>query len=140
MAGVAGKPAAETPILIEPRELITRRSTDYYVVENPLVRQAMNYIVEHSHEGIRVDDVVRHVGATARSLERRFQESLGRTMTEEIARLRLERAARLLVESGESIKLVAQACGYSNANYFHQVFVKVHGVPPGEYRRQRSGK
>jgi len=135
-----GEPSPESFIRIPAKELVIRRSTNTYLVENPLVRQALTFIAEHSHEGIRVDDVAKHVCAAVRSLERHFSASLGRTMTEEIARLRLERATRLLVESDESIKLVARACGYSDANYFHQVFFKVHGVPPREYRRNhRSG-
>jgi LacI family transcriptional regulator len=137
---MAGKRAPEAPVLVEPTELIVRRSTDSYAVSHPVVRQALTFIAEHSHEGIRVDDVVRHVGVAVRSLERYFGESLGRTMTEEIARLRLERATRLLVEGDEPIKQVARACGYGDANYFHKVFINAHGVSPREYRRRhRSG-
>jgi len=63
------------------------------------VAAALRFIAAYSHEGIRVDDVAKHVRATVRSLERHVRAATGRTMTEEIARLRMERAKRLLVES-----------------------------------------
>ena len=135
-----GKPAPQAPIRLEPKELVLRRSTDIYVVNNPLVAAALRFIAEHSHEGIRVEDVAAHARATVRSLERHFREALGRTMMDEIARLRLERAKRLLVESDEPIKHVANNCGFGTLRHFHWAFLQAEGMTPGEYRRQRSGK
>ena len=137
---MAGEPPPEAPLLVEPAELLVRRSTDVYVVDNPQVAAALRFIAEHSHEGIRVDDVARHVHATVRSLRRYFHAATGRTMTDEITRLRLERAKRLLVESDQPVKQVAGECGFTDAAYFHRVFAQAKGVSPGEYRRQRSGK
>ena len=77
------------------------------MVDDPLVTAALRFIAEHSHEGIRAEDVACHVNATERSLRRHFLAALGCTVMEEIARLRLERAKRLLVESDESIKEMA---------------------------------
>lgn len=134
---MAGKPAPTGPILIEPAELIARRSTDSYVVDDPLVRAALTFIAEHSHEGVRVDDVAKHAHATVQSLRRHFRAAMGRNVTEEITRLRLERAKRLLVENDEQIKKLARDCGFPDAAYFHRVFLHVEGITPGEYRRQR---
>ena len=135
-----GEPAPKAPIWIEPTELVVRRSTDVYVVDNPLVAAALRFIAEHSHEGIGVDDVAQHVHVTPRSLRRYFHAALGRTMADEIARLRLERAKRLLVESDEPINRLARDCGFEEAKHFHRVFRAAEGTTPREYRRQRSGK
>ncbi len=133
-----GRPAPAAPLLVEPRELVVRRSTDVSVVDHPLVAAALRFIVENSHKGIRVDDVAGHVHTSLRSLERHFRKATGRTMTEEIARLRLERAKRLLVESDEPIKQLASDCGFSDPAYFHRVFLQGEGISPGEYRRRRG--
>lgn len=135
---MAGEAPPEKTIHIEPGELVIRRSTDSYAVDNPQVRRALRFIAEHSHEGIRVEDVARHVPAAVRSLERHFRAALGRTMNEEIARLRLERATRMLLESDAPVKQLARDSGYSDAKYFHQVFVQAQGISPGEYRRRRK--
>ena len=133
-----GRPAPTAPLLVEPKELVVRRSTDVSVVDHPLVAAALRFIVENSHKGIRVDDVAGHVHTSVRSLERHFRKATGRTMTEEIARLRLERAKRLLVESDEPIKQLASDCGFSDPAYFHRVFLQGEGMSPGEYRRRRG--
>jgi LacI family transcriptional regulator len=135
-----GKGAPEKPIFVEPTELVVRRSTDIYVVDDPLVAAALRFIAEHSHEGISVDDVARHVHATVRSLRRHFHAATGRTMMDEIARLRLERAKRLLVESSEPIYHLALACGFEDVKHFHKVFRAAEGTTPREYRlRRRRG-
>jgi LacI family transcriptional regulator len=135
-----GKAAPETPIVIEPKELVVRRSTDIYVVADPLVAAALLFIAAHSHENIRVGAVAKHVHATVRSLRRHFHAALGRTRMEEIARLRLERAKRLLVESDEPIKQLASNCGYRDVKHFHKVFRADEGTTPGEYCLRRRGK
>ena len=135
-----GEPAPQSPIWLEPKELVLRRSTDIYVVNDPLVAVALRYIAEHSHEGIRIEDVAAHSHATVRSLERHFREALGRTMMDEIARLRLQRAKRLLVESDEQIKHVASNCGFRTVRHFNWAFVRAEGMSPGDYRRRRAAK
>jgi LacI family transcriptional regulator len=119
-------------------ELVVRRSTDVYVVDDPPVAAALRFIAGHSHEGIRVDDVAGHGHVALRTLERRFRAATGRTMTDEIARLRLERAKRLLVESDEPIKSLARDCGFADVKHFHKVFRAAEGTTPGKFRRLRG--
>jgi transcriptional regulator GlxA family with amidase domain len=49
--------------------------------------------------------------------------------------LRLKRAARLLADSHLSIKEIAPATGFQDANYFARVFRAAYGCSPSEYRR-----
>ena len=60
-----------------------------------------------------------------------------RTIAAEITRLRLERAKRRLVETDEVLKTVATDSGFSSLNHFYRAFVRIEGVSPKEYRRQR---
>lgn len=136
MAG--GRPPAG-PVLVPPRELVTRRSTDLWLVDDEAVAAALKFIAEHSHEKIAVADVADHACAAVRSLERRFVAALGRTIKDEITRLRMERAKRLLVESDEPIKFIARACGFSGAIYFHEAFMRSEGTTPRRYRLVHAG-
>jgi len=133
-----GTPAAETTLLLEPGELVVRRSTDVCVADDPQVAAALRFIADHSHEGIRSNDVAKHVLTSERSLRRKFLAATGRTITDEIARLRLERAKRQLAAGNESIKQLARDCGFSDPAYFHRVFLQAEGISPGEYRRRRA--
>ena len=85
------RPPAD-PVLIQPRGLVLRRSTDLWLVENESVAAALKFIAEHSHERITVADVAEHACAAVRSLERHFRSVLGRTIKDEVTRLRMERA------------------------------------------------
>ena len=107
------------------------------VGDNPEVAAALRFIAEHSHEGIQVADVAKHVSIAVRTLERHFRAALGRTMSEEIGRLRLERAKRLLVESKESIKQVSHHCGFMNVKHFYKIFHAAEGITPKAYRNIR---
>jgi LacI family transcriptional regulator len=133
-----GEENPQGPLMIAPKELVVRHSTDACMLDDSLVATALKFIAEQCHKGIRGDDVAQHVHTAERSLRRRFLAATGHTMMEEIARLRLERAKRLLVESDEPVKQVALECSFSNAAYFHRVFVQNEGISPGDYRRQRG--
>ncbi len=128
------------PLLIEPNGIVARRSTDSYVVANPLVRAALKFITERSHEAIMVDDVAQHVHITSRSLERHFQKGLGVSVAKEITRTRLERLKRLLVDTDEIVKKLATKCGFTDAVHLCRVFLKAEGVSPGEYRRRHRAE
>ena len=127
------------PRLVAPRELIARQSTDVYSVSDPLVSQAMRFISEHGGEHIKVSDVAAHVHVTRRTLERRFQRTVGRPISGEIQRLRVERVKRQLLESDAPIKMIATRLGYCNSKRLCEAFRRREGITPGDYRRQIRG-
>ncbi len=76
-----GSPAPEAPVKIGPGQLIVRRSSDVYAVDDTMVADAMRYIAAHYADEIGVADVVSHLPTTQRSLQRRFRRTLGRSST-----------------------------------------------------------
>lgn len=123
--------------LVEPKALLARRSTDAVVLDDPLVGSAMRYILEHSHEPIKVTDVVRAVSTTRRTLERRFREVLDRTAMQEITRARLAHLKRRLAESNEPIKILALNSGFNSVRILYETFVREEGISPSAYRAKR---
>jgi LacI family transcriptional regulator len=135
---MAGEAPPREPILVAPTGLVPRLSTDSYAANDPMVSLALRHIAEHGHEKMEVPDVVAAVVTTRRTLERKFQASLGRTIAEEITHLRLERAKRRLVETDVSLKDVALSAGFPTANHFTKVFSRVEGISPTQYRAERQ--
>jgi len=135
---MSGGKAPTAPELVAPAELIPRQSTDAFAADDPLVARALRFISEHGHERIEVKEVVAAVATNRRSLERKFNESLGRTIAGEITRLRLERAKRRMVETEAPMKDVASDAGFRNADHFYKVFTRVEGIPPTQYREERQ--
>ncbi len=135
-----GEAPPDQPLLIPPVGLVPRESTDSYAVDDSVVARALRFIAEHGHEPITVGDVVAATPASRRSLERRFQKAMRRTISEEITRLRLERAKRRLAENDDALKNVAADSGFSSLNHFYRAFVRLEGISPKEYRKQRRGE
>jgi len=99
----------------------------------------MRYILEHTHEGIGVLDVVAEVSTTRRTLERRFRDVLDRTVMAEITRTRIERLKRRLAESDTPIKLLAIDSGFNSVRVLYETFVREEGISPSAYRAKRRG-
>lgn len=132
-----GKKAPEKPMFLPPVRVVTRRSTDLTAVNDELVRLALSYIHNHYAEPISVDSISAGVGVGRRSLERKMAEHLGKTVLEELQQARIESAQQLLDETDESIKAVALKVGFSSARRFSDVFHRIIGATPMEYRRCR---
>ena len=47
-------------------------------------------------------------------------------------------AKRLLVETNNSVSLIAEKCGYENDSYFMRQFKSHIGITPSEYRKKYS--
>jgi LacI family transcriptional regulator len=133
---MAGEPPGRDPVLLPPRAVVLRQSTEILAVDDPEVAEALRYIRGHACEGIRVDDLLAQVGLSRSVLERRFHRSVGRSPKSEISRVQLERAKQLLTESDIPIDAVASRSGFRDARYLCDVFARKVGTTPGTYRAQ----
>jgi AraC-like DNA-binding protein len=79
-----------------------------------------------------VADLARRVGASRRTIERRFRDETGMSVATWRQRLRLVEALRLLA-AGEPVSRVAPAVGYSTPSAFGAMFVRHMGTTPGRY-------
>jgi AraC-like DNA-binding protein len=67
-------------------------------------------------------------------LSKLFHQETGERIVEHISRLRLQNAIEALRATTLSVKEIAVACGYHDANYFARVFRQSTGRSPQEYR------
>lgn len=126
-------------IVVPPLHVVTRRSTDILALDDPEIASALRFIHDNAGRPIQVEDVVRQMNWSRRTLEMRFQRAVGRSIRAEIERVRLERAKRLLQETDLTVPKIASASGFNNPNYFGLVFRRIVGVSPSHYRRQVRG-
>ena len=132
---IAGEAPPKQPLLIAPHGVVSRQSTDVLSIDDPTVVRALRYIHAHSHHGIVVNDVLRELPISRRSLEIQFRYYLGRSPAEEIRRIRLDRGKKLLGRRELSISEIALACGFSNATRFGVAFRKCFGTTPRSFRK-----
>jgi LacI family transcriptional regulator len=129
-----GAPPPTQPILICPKGIITRRSTDVLAVNHEPSRRALRFIRENYQRNIGVTEAVQASGMARRTLEKTFRQSIGRTIHEELIRVRLARSRELLRQSDLSVTEIAARTGFRTAQYFSRVFHEAMSVTPRRYR------
>ena len=135
---MAGQPPATQELLVPPRGLVVRQSSDITAIDDPQVAAAVRYVREHACHGINVADVAAHAGLSRALLERRMRQTLGRTPGEEIIRVRFGRVQALLSETDLPLAAIAERCGFVHPQYMAEAFKKLYGVTPGGYRASRK--
>lgn len=134
---MAGEPAPTAPLLLPPRGVVRRTSTDVLATDDPELSMTVRYLREHACEGLRVKELEHISCLSRREIERRMRKLLGRSPKEEITRVQLDKAQRLLLETDLPVATIGEKCGYSQAKYFSQVFRARFGLPPGAYRNSQ---
>ena len=127
--------AAEPPLLISPKGIVSRQSTDVLAVDHPAVVKALQYIKTNLGSPITLQDIANCTGMSKRGLEKAFQKHLGRSPATELRRVRLDAAKRMLTETNEKTESIARACGYSNSSNLSFAFNKETGMSPRVYRK-----
>lgn len=135
-----GEQVPPSPILLEPKGLVARRSSDMLAIDDPELREAIRYIRDHACEGIRVPDVVKHLAMSRSVFERRFRRFLGRTPKDEMLRVQLVQAKQLLIETDLQMAEIARRTGFASDKYFSDAFWHQTGQRPTAYRESLRRK
>lgn len=129
-----GEAEPDKPIMIPPKGVVERQSTNLLAVPDPVVARAVSFIWEHYQKQFSIATVAREVGVSRTTLVRKFKKHLNHGVNTEIRRKRLEHAKQLLLSSRMIIADIATESGFPTATYFHKAFVKAYGITPGEFR------
>lgn len=96
---------------------------------------AAQFISSRYADNITAEDIAAAAGYSPNYLSRKFKESTGVGIHEYLTFIRLQKAAVELVSTNNSVTEIALRCGFSDGNYFKDVFKKKYGVTPREYRK-----
>ncbi len=127
------KPPAK-PILIPPRGITVRPSTDFTAAEIPVVRRALEFIKANLGKPIGLEQVASASDVSRATMARLFERELGRTVGKEILRQRLNLAKKLMSGGGRSITEVAYMAGFCNPAHFTNTFRRETGLTPKAWR------
>jgi LacI family transcriptional regulator len=122
-------------IRVQPKGLVTRRSTDIVAVDNLQLARALRYIHDHyTNPLLGVEAVVAATEISRRQLEKAFRRELDRSLNEEIVRIRVEKVRDLLANTGMKVVDIAAATGFSRPSHLFRTFRKFTGVGPKTFR------
>lgn len=99
-----------------------------------LVKKAQEYIEGHPYERISIEDLSSRLSIGRRNFDRRFIKATGDTPLEYSQRVKIELAKRAFENSIKTVHEVMYEVGYSDAKAFRDVFRKITGLSPMEYR------
>lgn len=134
LMGGEGQPLRQW--LIPPVGIAARQSTDVLTVDDAEFTAAVRYIREHACQGIRVQDVLKHVLVSRTLLERKFRKYLGHSPQAELRTVQLRRVQQLLSQTHLPLDRIAALAGYRYAEYMSVAFKRATGQTPGDYRHQ----
>ena len=100
------------------------------------VRNAQELIEQKVEDKISVDELADHVAVGRRSFERRFRKATNNAVLEYIQRVKMEAAKRKFETEYKNIHEVMYEVGYSDNKAFRNVFKKVTGLTPVEYKNR----
>jgi LacI family transcriptional regulator len=125
---------------IPPKELVLRRSSDAYAVEDQALARALAFMAKNCHSRISVSDIATAAGIGRQTLEHRFRKQLKRTVNDELIHLRVSKMKRLLVESEQTIGEISDQVGFGTTANMHVMFKRLTGMTPITYREKYNPK
>jgi transcriptional regulator GlxA family with amidase domain len=101
-----------------------------------MVQQAQRYIESKMNEKISAEDLSLKFAVGRRNFDRRFIKATGNTPIEYSQRVRIEAAKKAFETSRKTINEVMYEVGYLDVKAFREVFRKITGMSPLEYRKR----
>jgi len=99
---------------------------------------AIAAIREHYNSDITAKDVSIMIGISESSFNKLFKAQTGYTFLEYLTNYRIKIAIDLLQDMNSKIYEIADLVGYSDYRYFSEVFKKLIGASPSDFRRGRG--
>ncbi|MDN5285399.1 MAG: helix-turn-helix protein [Mucilaginibacter sp.] len=99
-----------------------------------VIIKSQEFIEQNYPEKFSVDELASRFGLTRRTFERRFKKGTRNTVAEYIQRVKIEAAKKQLEIGRKPIMEIMLDVGYSDVPTFREVFKRITGMTPVEYK------
>ncbi|MDM1296329.1 helix-turn-helix transcriptional regulator [Sphingobacterium sp. N143] len=106
-------------------------------VDKRLLR-VIDYINEHIHRPISIEQLAGHVFLSNDHLIRLFKKQMNTTPVRYINQKKIEKAQLMMLTDDYSIQELSFALGFEHITYFNRLFKKIAGETPTGYKRRLS--
>lgn len=104
------------------------------------VRSILQYIDIHYHEHIDLALLEQKFGISRPHLCRIFKKMTGISPIDYIIRKRIDEAKHRLIENSGSILEISEECGFNSLSNFNNIFKRMTGCTPGNYRKNGTAR
>lgn len=101
-----------------------------------VVEKAQEYIEDNFQEKISMEELSRQFAVGRRNFDRRFIKATGNTPVEYHQRVKIESAKKAFETTRKNITEVMFEVGYADEKAFREVFRKITGMSPLEYKKK----
>lgn len=101
-----------------------------------IIAPALHKIFSDYSENITIDALAELCNISKYHFCRVFKQHMGMTVTQYIINYRISLADSMLKDENQSIKSIAEICGFGDVSYFYQCYKRVKGTSPGKSRKQ----
>ena len=116
---------------------IEANSAELMEIRSP-IEKAIAYINHNIEKSLSRSEIAEAIYLNPEYLSRLFKKVQGISLNDFIITQKMEIAKSLLSNTNIPIHIVASKVGYSNFSYFSQVFKRVCGLAPVEYRQEHG--
>lgn len=102
------------------------------------VRHAIDYIYDHLHEPITMEQLARGEGLNPSYFSKIFAEEIGTPVKAYIISIKINTAKNMLEKSDYSISDIAYSLGFSSQSAFTATFKKLTGTTPASFRKNQN--
>ncbi len=106
--------------------------------DDGMVREAQAYLEEHVEDKISFEKLAAELAVSRRNFDRRFIKATGNTPVEYLQRVKVEAAKKELERGRKSVFEVMSDVGYADHKAFREVFKRIAGLSPQDYRNRYS--
>ena len=109
--------------------------------DDQTIKRMISFIQKHYNEKITLDDIAK-AGMVCRSkCCRIFKQTLRESVFDYLLNFRIRQSLSLLRNGNMSVTEAALASGFSSGSYYGEIFKRLLGMSPGQYRRKfRAGE
>lgn len=104
------------------------------------ILKAQDYIEKHYQQKLTVDELAGKISIGRRTFERRFKKATSNTVVTYIQRVKIEAAKKQLETGRKTVNEVMYDVGYTDTKAFRDVFTKITGMSPIDYRNRYNAK
>ncbi|OQP40016.1 hypothetical protein A4H97_17520 [Niastella yeongjuensis] len=104
--------------------------------KDEVIRDIQHFIEQHMGDRLTVDQLAIHCSMDRINFTRRFKKATQLSPADYVQRIKVEGAKRLFESTGKQINEVMYEVGYVDVKAFRQLFKKIAGMTPGDYRNK----
>ena len=124
-------------IKVHPTGIEERGSTLRHNIKDPYIRRIVDFIDTHFDTPISMEDIVRDIPLSRRSIEIRFKKEMApETILTYLNGLRIKLMCKYLATTDLPVTLAAEKAGFTDVFNVGRSFKRYTGTSPEQYRKQ----